>query len=157
MQLFYMCLFDHICRNTNCTWQIAACRQYTYFYNSQGQFTFADGLEYKLKDWEYCDGYDRRFYTEICNGLRPAGIAHSNLLVFSLWHHYKKGLLVSHESFCSLQVAPSSLTVYPHVRFLKDVMIVVMDFIILPHELWWIIKVNSYEMQVRVAYCMGTE
>ncbi len=34
---------------------------------------FADGLEYSDKDWEYCDGYDRRFYTEICNGLKPAG------------------------------------------------------------------------------------
>ena len=41
--------------------------------NHQGQFTFADGLEYQPKDWGYCDGYDRRFYTEICNGLRPAG------------------------------------------------------------------------------------
>lgn len=34
---------------------------------------FPDGLEYADKDWEYCDGYDRRFYTEICNGLKPAG------------------------------------------------------------------------------------
>lgn len=41
--------------------------------NLQGQFTFADGLEYQPKDWDYCDGFDRRFYTEICNGLRPAG------------------------------------------------------------------------------------
>ncbi|XP_046840516.1 MORN repeat-containing protein 5-like [Xenia sp. Carnegie-2017] len=39
----------------------------------EGQFTFHDGLEYKHQEWEYCDGYDRRFYTEICNGLRPAG------------------------------------------------------------------------------------
>ncbi|XP_006788841.1 MORN repeat-containing protein 5 isoform X2 [Neolamprologus brichardi] len=39
----------------------------------QGTFTFADGLQYQEKDWNYCDGYDRRFYTERCNGLRPAG------------------------------------------------------------------------------------
>lgn len=41
----------------------------------QGKYTFADGLEYKDKNWHYCDGYDRRFYTEICNGLKPAGRA----------------------------------------------------------------------------------
>ncbi|KFU90524.1 MORN repeat-containing protein 5, partial [Chaetura pelagica] len=42
---------------------------------SQGEYTFADGLEYKDKKWHYCDGYDRRFYTEICSGLKPAGIS----------------------------------------------------------------------------------
>ncbi|KAM4647354.1 MORN repeat-containing protein 5 isoform 2-T2 [Amazona ochrocephala] len=36
---------------------------------TQGKYTFADGLEYKDKKWHYCDGYDRRFYTEICSGL----------------------------------------------------------------------------------------
>ncbi|XP_064027538.1 MORN repeat-containing protein 5 isoform X2 [Pogoniulus pusillus] len=41
----------------------------------QGKYTFADGLEYKDKKWHYCDGYDRRFYTEICSGLKPAGIS----------------------------------------------------------------------------------
>ena len=40
----------------------------------QGKYTFADGLEYEEGEWDYCDGYDRRFYTEICNGLKPAGI-----------------------------------------------------------------------------------
>ncbi|XP_056258788.1 MORN repeat-containing protein 5 isoform X1 [Seriola aureovittata] len=39
----------------------------------QGSFTFADGLRCQEKDWDYCDGYDRRFYSERCNGLRPAG------------------------------------------------------------------------------------
>ncbi|XP_015222250.2 MORN repeat-containing protein 5 isoform X1 [Lepisosteus oculatus] len=39
----------------------------------QGKYTFADGLEYKETDWEYCDGYERRFYTEVCDGLKPAG------------------------------------------------------------------------------------
>ena len=39
----------------------------------QGKYTFADGLGYEEEDWEYCDGYDRRFYTETCNGLKPAG------------------------------------------------------------------------------------
>uniref|UniRef100_A0A8C6YAB6 Uncharacterized protein n=1 Tax=Naja naja TaxID=35670 RepID=A0A8C6YAB6_NAJNA len=41
----------------------------------QGKYTFSDGLEYKDNKWHYCDGYDRRFYTEICNGLKPAGIS----------------------------------------------------------------------------------
>ncbi|XP_070781198.1 MORN repeat-containing protein 5 [Enoplosus armatus] len=39
----------------------------------QGSFTFADGLQYQEEDWDYCDGYDRRFYRERCSGLRPAG------------------------------------------------------------------------------------
>ncbi|XP_007442479.1 MORN repeat-containing protein 5 [Python bivittatus] len=43
--------------------------------SAQGKYTFADGLEYKDHNWHYCDGYDRRFYTEICKGLKPAGIS----------------------------------------------------------------------------------
>ncbi|XP_056289044.1 MORN repeat-containing protein 5 isoform X1 [Pseudoliparis swirei] len=39
----------------------------------QGSYTFADGLQYQEKDWDYCDGKDRRFYSERCNGLRPPG------------------------------------------------------------------------------------
>jgi hypothetical protein len=39
----------------------------------KGKYTFPDGLEFAEKDWEYCDGYDRRFFTEICDGLKPAG------------------------------------------------------------------------------------
>ena len=31
-------------------------------------------MEFAETDWTYCDGYDRRFYTEICDGLKPAGI-----------------------------------------------------------------------------------
>ena len=34
---------------------------------------FADGLEYNSEDWDYCNGYDRRFCTEISYGLKPAG------------------------------------------------------------------------------------
>lgn len=30
-------------------------------------------MEYDPHDWKYCDGYDRRFYTEILHGLKPAG------------------------------------------------------------------------------------
>jgi len=41
--------------------------------NFQGTYTFADGLEFKDKDWGYCDGYDRRFFTEVIGGLKPAG------------------------------------------------------------------------------------
>lgn len=44
-------------------------------FGPQGKYTFSDGLEYKDNKWHYCDGYDRRFYTEICNGLKPAGTA----------------------------------------------------------------------------------
>ena len=39
----------------------------------QGQYTFPDGLVYDPNDWKYCDGYDRRFYTETLHGLKPAG------------------------------------------------------------------------------------
>ncbi|PIK60837.1 MORN repeat-containing protein 5 [Apostichopus japonicus] len=42
-----------------------------------GKYTFADGLEYNEEDWLYCDGYDRRFYTEICQGLKPAELIYS--------------------------------------------------------------------------------
>ncbi|XP_063492098.1 MORN repeat-containing protein 5 isoform X3 [Symphalangus syndactylus] len=38
----------------------------------KGTYTFADGLHYDEKNWHYCDGYDRRFYTEIPKGLKPA-------------------------------------------------------------------------------------
>lgn len=30
-------------------------------------------MTYDPNDWKYCDGYDRRFYTETLNGLKPAG------------------------------------------------------------------------------------
>ncbi|XP_071430507.1 MORN repeat-containing protein 5 isoform X2 [Pithys albifrons albifrons] len=41
---------------------------------TQGKLIFADGLEYEEKEWHYCDGYDRRFYTEIRSGFKPPGI-----------------------------------------------------------------------------------
>ncbi|XP_026128799.1 MORN repeat-containing protein 5-like [Carassius auratus] len=41
--------------------------------SKEGKYTFSDGLEYKEMDWDYCDGKDRRFYSERCNGLKPAG------------------------------------------------------------------------------------
>ncbi|XP_036352627.1 MORN repeat-containing protein 5 [Ochotona princeps] len=40
----------------------------------EGTYTFEDGLKYESKHWHYCDRYDRRFYTEICHGFRPAVI-----------------------------------------------------------------------------------
>ena len=43
----------------------------------QGKYTFADGLPYEEENWEYCDGYDRRFFTEIKSGLQPAGTVHT--------------------------------------------------------------------------------
>ncbi|CAN0246276.1 unnamed protein product [Lampetra planeri] len=39
----------------------------------EGTYIFADGLVYAEEGWSYCTGDDRRFYTEICNGLKPAG------------------------------------------------------------------------------------
>ncbi|XP_076020284.1 MORN repeat-containing protein 5 [Genypterus blacodes] len=39
----------------------------------KGSMTLSNGLEYKEHNWDYCDGYDRRFYSERCNGLKPAG------------------------------------------------------------------------------------
>ncbi|XP_054896404.1 MORN repeat-containing protein 5 isoform X1 [Poeciliopsis prolifica] len=39
----------------------------------EGTFIFPDGLEYRDKHWDYCDGYDRRFYTERCYGFIPPG------------------------------------------------------------------------------------
>lgn len=42
----------------------------------QGSYTFADGLQYEETDWDYCIDDDRRFYSERCNGLRPAGWNH---------------------------------------------------------------------------------
>ncbi|XP_028829503.1 MORN repeat-containing protein 5 isoform X2 [Denticeps clupeoides] len=47
------------------TWEKGICKQ--------GKYTFSDGLEYDDKEWDYCDGNDRRFYTERCNGIKPAG------------------------------------------------------------------------------------
>jgi hypothetical protein len=41
--------------------------------DSHGKCTFSDGLVYEPEDWSYCDVLDRRFYTEICHGLKPAG------------------------------------------------------------------------------------
>jgi hypothetical protein len=39
----------------------------------EGDYTFDDGLEYKKKDWDYCTLKDRRFYTEVNGGIKPAG------------------------------------------------------------------------------------
>ena len=39
----------------------------------QWHYVFNDGLKYMEKDWGYCDGYDRRFFTEIEAPLKPAG------------------------------------------------------------------------------------
>ncbi|XP_024155197.1 MORN repeat-containing protein 5 isoform X3 [Oryzias melastigma] len=41
--------------------------------SKEGLFTFADGLQYQETNWDYCDGNDRRFHSERCNGIRPAG------------------------------------------------------------------------------------
>ncbi|XP_066922538.1 MORN repeat-containing protein 5-like [Clytia hemisphaerica] len=39
----------------------------------KGQYVFADGLKFDSDEWKYCNRNDRRFYTEICDGLKPAG------------------------------------------------------------------------------------
>ncbi|CAG9325192.1 unnamed protein product [Blepharisma stoltei] len=38
-----------------------------------GEYEYYDGLKYNAQDWNYCKIPDRRFYTEIKEGLRPAG------------------------------------------------------------------------------------
>lgn len=50
----------------------------------KGTFIFPDGLVYRNKNWDYCDGYDRRFYTERCYGFIPPGW---NLL-YLRWFHF---------------------------------------------------------------------
>lgn len=74
----------------------------------KGSFTFADGLQYQEKDWDYCDGYDRRFYSERCNGLRPAGW---NSFIFS-W------ILSDYRDFFSL-LLPHKHT---HIIYLENTM-----------------------------------
>eukprot|EP00640_Fibrocapsa_japonica_P007371 CAMPEP_0113936538 /NCGR_PEP_ID=MMETSP1339-20121228/3438_1 /TAXON_ID=94617 /ORGANISM="Fibrocapsa japonica" /LENGTH=190 /DNA_ID=CAMNT_0000939055 /DNA_START=34 /DNA_END=606 /DNA_ORIENTATION=+ /assembly_acc=CAM_ASM_000762 len=45
-----------------------------------GEYVFGDGLKYQASDglkgmeWKYCSEQDRRFYTEMLNGIRPAGV-----------------------------------------------------------------------------------
>merc|ERR1712054_95010 len=39
----------------------------------QGVYKFADGLKYDETKWGYCTQGDRRFWTEINNGVKPAG------------------------------------------------------------------------------------
>ena len=51
----------------------------------QGTYTFSDGLQYDTENWHYCDSYDRRFYTEICYGLKPAGTQASSLPFTLRW------------------------------------------------------------------------
>lgn len=38
----------------------------------QGEIIFSDGLKY-TEGAHYVDEFDRRFYTEICSGIKPAG------------------------------------------------------------------------------------
>jgi len=38
-----------------------------------GKYIFSDGLEYKDSNWKYISANDRRFYTEVVQGIRPAG------------------------------------------------------------------------------------
>lgn len=39
-----------------------------------GQYAFNDKLGFIPEGWGYCTGEDRRFASEIVDGLRPAGI-----------------------------------------------------------------------------------
>eukprot|EP00741_Cyanophora_paradoxa_P000832 tig00000444_g803.t1 len=39
----------------------------------EGQYTFSDGLQYQEADWGYLTPEDRRFFSELCNGIKPAG------------------------------------------------------------------------------------
>mmetsp|Transcript_13581 Transcript_13581/g.36357 ORF Transcript_13581/g.36357 Transcript_13581/m.36357 type:complete len:165 (-) Transcript_13581:162-656(-) len=40
----------------------------------KGEYAFKDGLPYdEREEWDYCNGVDRRFFSERVDGLRPAG------------------------------------------------------------------------------------
>ena len=41
---------------------------------ARGDYFFSDGLKFEERDWEYCTDDDRRFYRELQDGLRPAGL-----------------------------------------------------------------------------------
>uniref|UniRef100_UPI0035900750 MORN repeat-containing protein 5 n=1 Tax=Myxine glutinosa TaxID=7769 RepID=UPI0035900750 len=41
---------------------------------NDGVHIFADGLVYDESDWTYCDGRQRQYYSEICDGFKPAGL-----------------------------------------------------------------------------------
>lgn len=69
---------------------------------SGGTYTFNDGLVYQ-SDWRYCDGVDRRFYSEICNGIKPAG---KFVDVFTLGVHVK---LHSYAKLLACRLLPSVL------------------------------------------------
>ncbi|KAL7753751.1 MORN repeat-containing protein 5 [Sorochytrium milnesiophthora] len=38
-----------------------------------GKYIFADSLEFDVNAWTYCTGGDRRFFSEVVNGIKPAG------------------------------------------------------------------------------------
>ena len=38
-----------------------------------GEYSFDDKLKYKEKNWKYCTAMDRRFQSEIVDGIPPAG------------------------------------------------------------------------------------
>lgn len=52
-----------------------------------GQYTFKDGLQYQEDEWKYCDGVDRRFWTEVCKEIKPAGIFQHHITVPNVHHH----------------------------------------------------------------------
>merc|ERR1712137_535713 len=42
-------------------------------YAVEGRYVFKDGLLYEDRNWQYVSPGDRRFYTEVLDGLQPAG------------------------------------------------------------------------------------
>lgn len=42
-------------------------------YAVEGLYVFHDGLHYEDRNWQYMSQGDRRFYTEVLEGLQPAG------------------------------------------------------------------------------------
>lgn len=40
---------------------------------AESRFEFNDGLVYEVEDWNYCTAEDRRFWSEIKDGIKPAG------------------------------------------------------------------------------------
>ena len=56
---------------------VPECGSYTAMWNEgkevEGDYKFSDELEYRKSDWDYCTLKDRRFYSEIKGGIKPAG------------------------------------------------------------------------------------
>ena len=80
---------------------------------------FKEGLEYSVDNWNYCNGIDRRFYSEVCHGLQPAGMSplHTNI---SLDKHCK--ILSVNQTLCFI-VKDKSVHCSKQIKSIQSVFI----------------------------------